>query len=656
MYVYGPGGVGKTSLLGEFAHICRERGVPLARLDGRQLDPSPESLLDALRVALGLEPGAAPVEALAGRPRFVLLIDTYELLAPLDPWVREGLLASLPDSVLTVIAGRAPPALAWRADPGWQSLLHVVPLRNLTPNETRELLRRRNVVPDRYSSVLEFTHGHPLAAALVVDVLSQRPESDFSEDLQIDIVRLLLDQLVQRVPGPAHRRALECIAVVSTTSESLLSELLDIPDAHELFEWLGGLSFIDHGPHGIFPHDIVREVLNADLRWRDPDWFAELHRRARKVYIRRFEEARGGDQQRVLLDYIFLHRDNPVVKPFFEWQQAGSVRPEPARPDDHPAVVQMVAANEGATAARLAESYLSDPGFMAIVVRDANDQIAGFVGMLAITPNAAQLSKRDPAVRAAVNYLDANAPLREGESATLFRFWMARESYQAVSAVQSVIFLAAVRHYLTAPRLAFSLFPCADPDFWLPVFTYADLERLPAADFEIDGRRYGVFGHDWRVRPPLAWLELLGERETADTIAVQPAPTPPAVLVLSQPDFEDAVREALRGFTRPDRLATNPLLRSRTIVDQLPPDAPTAERVAALREAITSVAGRLQSSPRDMKRYEALRHVYFEPAPSQERAAELADVPFSTFRRYLSEGVSEIALALWAREVGEPLM
>jgi hypothetical protein len=40
----------------------------------------------------------------------VLLVDTYETLAPLDGWLRETLLPELPGGHLIVLAGRDPPA------------------------------------------------------------------------------------------------------------------------------------------------------------------------------------------------------------------------------------------------------------------------------------------------------------------------------------------------------------------------------------------------------------------------------------------------------------------------------------------------------------------------------------------------------------------
>ena len=39
LHVHGPGGVGKTVLLGEFARLAADAGVPVVWLDGRDLGP-----------------------------------------------------------------------------------------------------------------------------------------------------------------------------------------------------------------------------------------------------------------------------------------------------------------------------------------------------------------------------------------------------------------------------------------------------------------------------------------------------------------------------------------------------------------------------------------------------------------------------------------
>ena len=201
--VFGPGGVGKTTLLGEFAHLCDQAQTSAYYVDARHVDPAPECFLSALRPAMGLAPSDSPLEVLAARAgRQVVLIDTYETLAPLDGWLRESFLPQLPEDVLVVLASRHAPSPAWRADPGWQALVHVLPLRNLDPSDSRAYLTKREVPLAQQQAVLDFTYGHPLALSLVADVFAQRPGIVFQPAAAPDVVKTLLEQLVQKLIHP----------------------------------------------------------------------------------------------------------------------------------------------------------------------------------------------------------------------------------------------------------------------------------------------------------------------------------------------------------------------------------------------------------------------------------------------------------------------
>lgn len=652
LYVYGPGGIGKTTLLQEYALIARQVGFPAFYLDVRNIDPAPEAFLQAVRrVVVGGEQDQLS-DVLSSFARSILLIDTYETLAPLDDWLREVFLPTLPENTLVVLAGRYPLNAAWRADSGWQSLTYVIALRNLGRNESADYLARRAVPNDQYEAVLNFTYGHPLALSLVADVFAQRRDIQFQPETVPDVVRTLLTQFVQKVPGPAHRAALEVCALLRLTTESLLAEMLLSDDVHELFNWLHSLSFIESGQEGLFPHDLAREALVADLRWRNPEWYAELHSRARKHYLERLQQTSSSGQQRILFDYIFLHRDNALVRPFFEWKMGGSLISDVMQPGDLPALVAMVRQHEGDDAARLASYWFSRQPDGVIVLRDGKRQPAGFVLMLAVqrtTPHDAEI---DPAVRAATGYLQNQAPLRSGEVATLFRFWMGEETYQGVSPLQSLIFVNMVRHYLATPGLAYTFLPCADPDFWTAVFQYADLARLPQVDFTVQERRYGVYGHDWRAVPPMAWLDLLGEREISPDAEAAPTTTVEQMIVLSEAEFAAAVQNALRDYARPDTLRANPLLRSRLVIEKNRQGNNETERINTLRTVIREAAEALQEAPREAKFYRPLYHTYIQPAPTQEQAAEMLDLPFSSFRRHLKSGVQRVTEILWTQEIG----
>ncbi len=649
LYLYGPGGIGKTTLLGQFVNCCVELGVPVASLDARSVEPQPEAFLAALQRAMETE--ESPLRQLGqATGRQVIVVDTYELLTPLDSWIREEFLPQLSDQVLVVLASRQPPGPAWRIDPGWQDLVRPLPLRNLDPDEGRVYLSLREIPADQQSAVLDFTHGHPLALSLVAEVFAQRPGFVFRAEETPDIVKMLLEQLVQKVPGPAHRAALETCALVRLTTEGLIAEVLGVDDAHDLFEWLRGLSFVESGPLGLFPHDLVRDALVVDLRWRNPEWFSELHRRARHYYASRLSQTRGVEQQRVLFDYVFLHRDNPLMRPYLEWQETGTTMPDGLRADDLPAIEAMLRTHEGPESVRWFQFWSERQPEGVVVYRDPEGEPNGVLMRIALESIDQRDRMADPATARAWEYLERQSALRPGELASYFRFWMARDGYQSVTAIQSLIFGRAAQHYLTTPGLAFSFFTVAEPDFWSPMFTHVDLPLLPEAEFETDGRRYGVFTHDWRVTPPMTWLDLLAAREMEMS---EPTPPLPAVslVVLSRPDFERALRDALRTLGQPAALATNPLLRSRLIVDQVGNSASMPERTAALRQTLRDAIQQLGTTPRQAKLQRALHHTYVQPAPTQDQAAELLDLPFSTYRRHLSAGVAAVTELLWQLEV-----
>jgi hypothetical protein len=654
LFVYGPGGVGKTTLLHEFARLCAEAEARCYHLDARNFEPMPEAFMAALRAALNLPGDQSLLHTLAEQPCIhVFLIDTAEALLPIDNWLRDVCLPQLPENVLVIMAGREPPSATWQADAGWQTLIRVLPLRNLAPDESRAFLTKRNVPEDQQQSVLNFTHGFPLALSLVADVFAQRQDLHTFEPIaQPDLIKMLLERFVQKVPSPAHRAALEACALVRVTTEALLGEMLLMGDAvHELFEWLRDLSFVEARADGLFPHDLARDALAADLRWRNPDWYAELHRRARGYYHQHLALTTGLPQQRVLFDLIFLHRDNAVVRPFLEWQTSGSAAFEMLQSTDVPLLTQLIAQHEGEESARIAVHWFKQQPQAAHVLRDAGRQPTGLLVMLPLNQTTETDRQIDPGVRVAWTTLQRK-PLRSGETATLFRFWLAHDTYQAVSPTQSLIFVNVVRHYLTTPGLAFTFFPCADPAFWLPMFTYANLIRLPEADFTIDGKSFGVYGHDWRSEPPAAWLSLLAEREIAFSPPTAPPPAVEAMIVLSEADFAAAVRDALRDFTQPDLLAGNPLARSRLVIDRVGLAAEARQRAANLQALVRSTAEMLQASPRDAKLYRAVYHTYLQPAPTQEQAAELLDLPFSTYRRHLKAGLQRLTEMLWQQEIG----
>jgi hypothetical protein len=643
LHLHGPGGIGKSSLLDVIARLAEDEGATVARVDGRTLSPTPPALLEALATSLDVPAGDGAIEGARGR--VVMLLDTYERLAPLDDWVRTRLLPRLPATAFTVIAGREPPDPAWRADPGWADIRRVVSVRNLTPSESREYLRGSAVHESLHERIVHVSHGHPLGLALLAEVAVRGGELAI-DPLPPDLVAILLQRFVEVLPSDQHRRALEVCALARATTETLLRDALDLDDAHELFTWLRGLSFVYPSSDGLYPHDLARDALDADLRWRDLDGYKLVFHRVWTHIHRHLISTSGREQLQAVFDMKFVFRNLSGMLSPIDWQSWGGWYPERAHEADRETIVEIARTAEGPESAAIAKRWLDRQLEGFFVLRHHEGAVRGFLALIDLTRAAPEDMAADPGARAAWDFAHTHSPPRTGETITQTRFVIDREMYQDPSPTFNATPIITMQQYLCTANLAWDFLTLAEPDRWNDYFAFVDMPRAEGADFTVGGRSFGLFAHDFRRVPVEALLEVLTERGLARQLTPQPAtPTP---LVLSQPEFEQAVKQALRNLRRPDLLARNPLLRTRLVRDHAgngESDASTLEGL--LRDAVDS----LGEHPRDDKLLRAVDRTYLRPARTQEAAAARLGLPFSTYRRHLTQGVSRIIAWLWDREI-----
>ena len=651
LHVHGPGGVGKTTLSRQFESICEARNIPYHR-PGRTCAPAYAGKRAGAFLAAT---GCATLEEAAARlsesPKQVLFLDTYEAIEPLDGWIREQFIPQLPANTLVVITGRKRPSGGWRSG-GWQNLTRTLALRNLNDSDARKYLTSQSVPSEDHAAIMLFTHGFPLALCLVADTFALHGKIDFVRESTPDVLSLLLDRFLEGVSRPEHRDLLDLCVLVRATTESLIGDVFGAETAAEMFSWLRRLSFIEESPYGLMPHDLARDTIAAEVRWRNPDRFSDLHHKARSYYADRLDRATGSTQQAILFDYIYLHRDSPMMQPFFDWNSSPRAFVDSAKSEDLPAIVDLVTRHEGVESGKLAAYWFQKQpgGFLVVRGSQGEHGVLGLLGKVRLDLLEPEVQP-DPGVEAALAALNAT-PLRSGDVAIQFRFWMAAEGYQAVGAVQSLLFIAIVQHNFIVPAPGVTMISFSEPGFWAPMFDYALHRRLEGADFEVEGRRYGVFSMDWRSIPPKRWLELLSEQEAPIKERADGPRKVSEVLVLSREEFERSVVDALKHFSNLNRLSENPLLESRLIVERVKSDADLKSKVEALRTVIADAAKTLTNSPKDTKLFQALDAGYLRPKRSQEKAAEVLDISIASFRRHLKSGTERLIGVLWQQESG----
>ena len=648
LWLHGPGGVGKSALLGAFAEAAADAGVRVVSLDLRAIEPSPAAFMAELERTGGLSAEGA----LAGGEPAVLLLDTFEVVVGLEDWLREQFVPALAACALVVVAGRDRPGAAWRRDPGWRDLLRVVSVRNFVPDDARAFLCGAGVAEEQQGWMLELSHGHPLALSLLLDVLSQWQPEEVVVPLELgaapDVVGRLVESFLAGVPSPRHRRALDCAAHARVTTAGLLGSVFGDREGEELFAWLRDVSFMERGSSGVFPHDLARDVIDADLRWRDPGAYRDMHAQVRQHAVRRSSASKGRERWGALADLMFLQRANPAASALFEWKSLGEVYADGLRDGDAEAIVAMVEHREGAESAAIAKHWLERQPAGFWVFRGRGPELMGFAAQIALHEAVDEDFARDPGARAVWAHALRHAPPRPGDEVLLARFLIDRDLYQAPSRSFNVMTMRCTQEWLRRPRLSWYYMAPADPEAIAAFMDYICFPRAPDADFDVGERSYGVFARDWRRVGAPEWLKQMTERELGDE-ATLPSPereTAP-LLALSQPEFADAVRRALRDLHRPDALATNPLVGTR-VVRERGAESPARE---ALRALLHEAVDALRADPRGGKLVRALERTYLRPAPTQEAAAELLDLPFSTYRGHLTRGLERVADWLWQREL-----
>lgn len=621
-FVHGPGGIGKTTLLEAMARRAGRLGRPICYLDARDVDCSPATVQRVVRAA-------------DEQPNTLLLIDSYDLLIPLDRWLRTELLPARPANAVTVLAGRDAPGPEWWLDPGWRQLLQVHPLDRLDDATSRRLLSGLGVT-DQVARLAELGRGYPLALAMLAEIdRSGRRPVELAD--APDAVSRLCSLIIDDIPDADHRTGLAVCAHATRTTVDLLAYA--IPGrADEVFGWLESRPYVRRGALGLYLHDVVRELFEAQLEHRSPVEYARVHRVLRSFFLDRIHDPTNAHPDRAAAEMLLLHRRTPLAADTSVLRDRGRLSVPRASTAEREQIVSLIEANEGPWSASLARRWLSDQPRSAYHVQ-ADDGPAAFSIQLYL-PGPADLMADDPIAHAIWELVDGRGPLRPGERVNVNRFGGATSAYQGDPLQLLVNGVSCLLEWCTAPA-AWTFIVAPDSLYYDQYFQYLGLSRM--LELELGDHRIVAYGWDRRRFPVSAFFEMMATRELTGEVGPPPAhllrPAP-----LSRSQFDVAVRGALRQLTSRDRLADSELLATRLIDDV--PGEPTGALVTVLRRAISD----LEHERGGAEHRRVLERTYLSGARSQEVAAEVLDLPFSTYRRHLVRATDRLVEVLWERE------
>ena len=605
--LHGPGGIGKSTLLREVARRGERRGWETTFVEGRELAPVP----NALELAVG---------AARSRKRPLLLLDSYERMTAMGGYLRRELLPSLPELAIVVIAGRGRPERAW-FEGGWESLTLDLELGPLSERESLELLGAYGVTETRIAAELvAWSEGSPLALALGADTVGRSQE--WSPHNAIERPRML-QSLIRRLADTEldalHLGALGVAATARVTTVDLLRDVLPGVDPHEAFAWLSSRSFAEPLGEGLTLHELVRKVMHADLRRRDPERERVLRRR---IADHLYERAVDG---RPLLSIDLAHLvESESIRWGYSWEGSVQHRIDDLRPGDAERMEKLLTRwghREWYVQSRL---FFEQSPQRVAVARDPQDRLCGY--QVAVTPkNAPAFAERHPLLGPWL----AHARTRPRGEETIL--WSASIDFTGNphSRVQAMLGMAGVlRSGLDNPRFAYMPINPHLPGA-LEFSSAMGAEHVSELDRALGGVEVQCHVIDYGPGG------LIGAQR--DVIYRELGLAPPQAEAAGERGGQvgtEEVREALRNFQLPHRLAASGLARGEQ----------ADERAAYVRELLEQAA---QHAFGDSEDERLLRQVlvrgYLDPAPSQEAAADELHMSRSSYFRRLRTAAERVA-------------
>ena len=508
VFVHGIAGIGKSALVEAFGVEARAVGATVLRLDCRSIEPTERGFLAALEGKTGGELTTA--DAAATRlgtlgERVVLVLDTYELLRLLDPWLRQTFLPALSDNVRVVLSGREPPMTPWPST--LSDLFRGLALENLCRDEAEDLLKRAGIDDSDADRIYRLARGHPLSLRLAAAALAERPEVSL-EAVTVKAIVEGLTELYLGVLDARTRLTLDAASVVRRPTLSLLGAMLPETAPQDAFDRLRSLPFVALGDDGLVLHDTVRESIAAMLRSSDPARSKRYRAAAWRQLREEVAHAPQHEMWRYTADLLYI-LENPIVREAFFPTTDHLFSAEAAQPADGPAIVEIARRHMPRASADVMETWwrLAPEAFR--VLRDRADTVAGFYNVCAIDRLSHRLVGADPMLARCWDHLRRH-PVPPGQRVLFSRAWLSRDHGEAPSPVQAASWLDIKRIYMEMrPTLRRIYSIVHDVATYGPMVGPLGFELLPGDPIEFDGVPYYATQNDFGPSSIDGWLARL---------------------------------------------------------------------------------------------------------------------------------------------------
>jgi DNA-binding CsgD family transcriptional regulator len=319
--IYGPGGIGKSTLLDGYRRLSEQRHTPYLYFDASDFAVHPERFVQRCATLLQLDEFtlAATLEEitrLTESGMVVIAIDTYEEAGELNRWLRENFFAHLPKRCLIVIAGRYPLIELWKNHSAWLRLIESAPLANFTHEQSANYLRNSGITEAALiEEAWRNTGGYPLALSLSVMVAERDgPEAMREFANNPDIITALSERWLREINDPKLRTLIEAATINRFFNQEILGAIAGEVVTDQEFRQLINSSLIRRRTHGWSITNMARLALANELNHRAPERYNMLRFRALHTLAQLAINPRSSLNRNIALQEFFYLLGDSLIR------------------------------------------------------------------------------------------------------------------------------------------------------------------------------------------------------------------------------------------------------------------------------------------------------------------------------------------------------
>ncbi|GEA52592.1 hypothetical protein VIN01S_33960 [Vibrio inusitatus NBRC 102082] len=450
--VYGIAGVGKSTLLNQFATLYPDRCF---KLNCQQIEPTPRAFLQYLQQITNsddesLSAISAALDLAPNQSVPVLLLDQFESINLIESWLRQECMPALLGKIRIIFCGRLVPASQWIINPTGELHYLSLKLECLSFNESIQFLQSQGHSTGVALGINQFANGHPLALRLASNAVLERPQRQLSEQPPNNIIHSLVRFFIEDISDKELQQALLACSIIRRMTEPLLKAMLLCTDtqARKLYEDLTLIDFVEVNEDGLSLHEVLKKTLSSDLKSRSPQQFSLFRHRASQQIRSELEVASLGQMWRYTADIIYLVENNVIRNAFFPPNDRREYSIEAACEADKSKVMDIVTKHEPMQALSLYEHWWRKHINAFHCVKNTQGQIVGFYCLLKTTEILAHQLNDDPITKAWVTHLNQTVTQDCSAEHIFIRRWLSLDKGESLSGVQAACWLDIKRIYL----------------------------------------------------------------------------------------------------------------------------------------------------------------------------------------------------------------